>query len=318
MSTATSVPETYELEGDDALRTLRATGTMQLVKDAFVRFRSADGFSHTRSLAFAITLAIVPFLIAFVGFTVKLDQEQVTKAIVKSIEDIAPGPASQIFTQAFKQGAKASKSGGGTAALLFGVVATAVAATTAMGQVERGANRIYGLERDRPTVDKYRNGFILAISAGALIVLASAVLVMGSTLAEALGLGDVTRTIFAVLRWPLGILFSVAAFALLFQRAPRRHQPDVSWLAFGSGAAVLLWLVFTGLLAIYLTASASFGQTYGPLAGTIGVLLWAFLTSLALYLGLAFAAQLEAVRAGTPGPTTGEEYNPRGRGAGRL
>ena len=317
MSTATSVPETYELEGDDALRTLRSTGTMQLVKDAFVRFRSADGFSHTRSLAFAITLAMVPFLIAFVGFTVKLDQQQFTKAIVKGIEDIAPGPASQIFTQAFKQGAKASKSGGGTAALLFGVVATAVAATTAMGQVERGANRIYGIERDRPTVDKYRNGFILAISAGALIVIAFVILVNGSTLAAAFGLGDVTRTIFAVLRWPLGILLSVAAFALLFQRSPKRHQPDVTWLAFGSGAAVLLWLVFTGLLAIYLTASTSFGVTYGPLAGTIGVLLWAFLTSLALYLGLAFAAQLEAVRAGSPAPSTGEERNPRGRSGGR-
>ncbi len=316
MSTATAVPETYELEGDDALRTLRSTGTPRLLKDALVRFRSADGFSHTRSLAFAITLAMLPFVIAFVGFTVKLDQEQFTKAIVKSVEDIAPGPASQIFTQAFRQGARASRSSGGTLALLFGAIATAVAATTAMGQVERGANRIYGIERDRPTVDKYRNGFVLAISAGALIVVAFVVLVNGSTLAAALGLGDVMQTVFAVLRWPLGILLSVAGFALLFQRAPRRHQPDITWLAFGSGAAVVLWLVFTGLLAIYLTASSSFGQTYGPLAGTIGVLLWAFLTSLSLYLGLAFAAQLEAVRAGAPGPSTGDERNPRGPGRG--
>jgi hypothetical protein len=44
------------------------------------------------------------------------------------------------------------------------------------------------------------------------------------------------------------------------------------------------------------------GATYGPLAGTIGLLLWTFLTSVALFLGLAFSAQLEAVRAGVPGP----------------
>jgi YihY family inner membrane protein len=311
MSTATAVPETYELEGDDALQTLRSTGLGQLAKDAFVRFRSADGFSHARSLAFAITLTLLPFVIAFVGFTTQLDQERVSKAIIQTVEDIAPGPASQIFTQAFRQGEKASKGGGGTA-LLLGTIVTVVAATTAMGQVERGANRVYGIEQDRPTVDKYRHGLILACSAGVLIALALTFLVAGTTLARALGLEDALGTVFNLLRWPIGIALAVAAFALLFQRAPKRHQPDVTWLAFGSGLAVVLWLTFTGLLALYLTASSSFGQTYGPLAGTIGVLLWAFLTSLALYLGIAFAAQLEAVRAGSPAPSTGERVNPAG------
>src|SRR6266508_2779069 len=37
---------------------------------------------------------------------------------------------------------------------------------TAMGQVERGANRIYGVERDRPTLRKYAVGILLACSAG--------------------------------------------------------------------------------------------------------------------------------------------------------
>ena len=49
-------------------------------------------------------------------------------------------------------------------------------------------------------------------------------------------------------------------------------------------------------------ATDSFGATYGPIAGTIGVLLWTFLTSIALFFGLSFAAQLEAVRAGVPEP----------------
>ena len=64
-----------------------------------------------------------------------------------------------------------------------------------------------------------------------------------------------------------------------------------------------------GLLALYINATDSFGATYGPLAGTIGVLLWSFLTSIALFLGLALAAQLEAVRAGAPGPRADREEN---------
>ena len=64
MSTATSVPETFELEGDDALRTLRRTGWARLVKDSFQRFRAADGFSHARALAFQVTLTLLPAVIA--------------------------------------------------------------------------------------------------------------------------------------------------------------------------------------------------------------------------------------------------------------
>ena len=48
--------------------------------------------------------------------------------------------------------------------------------------------------------------------------------------------------------------------------------------------------------------SRDFGETYGPLAGVIGLLLWALGTALALFFGLAVAAQLEAVRAGSPQP----------------
>jgi uncharacterized BrkB/YihY/UPF0761 family membrane protein len=103
----------------------------------------------------------------------------------------------------------------------------------------------------------------------------------------------------------------VAAFALLFRAAPRRRQPAPSWLAVGSGLAVLLWFAFTGLLALYLSAASStFGRTYGPLTGVIAILLWTFLISLALYLGVAFAAQLEAVRAGVPGPVDGRQPAP--------
>jgi len=58
----------------------------------------------------------------------------------------------------------------------------------------------------------------------------------------------------------------------------------------------------TGLLALYVARSASFGTTYGPLTGIVALLLWANLSSVALFLGVAFAAQLEAVRAGAPAP----------------
>ena len=61
MTTASGVPCTYgELEGDEALETLRRTGRRRLVEDAVIRFRAADGFSHSRALAFQTTLTLLP------------------------------------------------------------------------------------------------------------------------------------------------------------------------------------------------------------------------------------------------------------------
>jgi YihY family inner membrane protein len=317
MSTATSVPETYELEGDDALRTLRSTGWGQLVKDSFVRFRAADGTSHSRSLAFQVMLTLLPFMIAVVGLATAMNVDQLRQLLTQTVDRLAPGPAGQIFTQAISQGAKSAVRGG-LWALLLGAGAALASATVAMGQIERGANRLYGVEQDRPTADKYWNGFKLACTAGVLTVAAFMLIVAGTDVAKAAGLSGVVKGLWTLLRWPLSIGFVVVAFALLFRAAPRRHQPSWSWLAVGSGVSVLLWFVFTGLLALYLDASSgTFGRTYGPLTGIIAILIWTFLTSLAIYLGLAFAAQLEAVRAGVPGPTSGELTNPEGRGRTR-
>jgi uncharacterized BrkB/YihY/UPF0761 family membrane protein len=94
------------------------------------------------------------------------------------------------------------------------------------------------------------------------------------------------------------------SFTVILERAPRRRQPGYSWLAFGSGVSLTLWLMLTGLLALYVVKSASFGTTYGPLTGIFALLLWANLSSVALFLGIAFAAQLEAVRAGVPAPAS--------------
>src|SRR6266498_3391847 len=312
MSTATLVLETYELDGDDALQTLRRAGWGRLVKDSFLRFRYADGFSHCRALAYQITLALLPGIIAVVGLATLLHAEHFRDVLRQTATRLAPGPAGDMIATAVRHGQRAAAGGGARAALVFGLLAALVSATTAMGQVERGANRIYGVERDRPTLRKYTVGFLLACSAGLAMVLAMVLIVAGQDIAKVTSLSGLLEDAWGVLRWPVAVALLVTAVALLFRASPRRHQPAASWLAVGSAVSVLLALAFTWLLSLYLNASRTFGQTYGPLAGLIGVLVWAFLMSLAVFLGLAFAAQLEAVRAGQPVPITGEQVNREG------
>jgi len=70
---------------------------------------------------------------------------------------------------------------------------------------------------------------------------------------------------------------------------------------------VVLVLVVTLALNGMFQISSTFGQTYGPLAGFVALLLWTLLSSIALLYGVAIAAQLEAVRAGVPSPRRSAE-----------
>lgn len=308
MSTATTVPQTFELEGDDARATLKSTGRWRLARDSFERFRAADGFSHARALAFQIMLTAFPALIAVVGLTIDLDQQNVRDLIEQTIRGIAPGSVSQILTDAFKQGSDAAS--GPSTATIVGVAAALIAATGAMGQIERGGNRIYGIQSDRGMLAKYLTAFVLAASVGALIMVAFVLFVAGSAIGNAgsaTGWSDTAVTVWNVARWPVVLILVLGGFSLLFKKAPRRRQPSMSWLISGAIVTVALWSLFTGGLTLYLAASKEFGNTYGPLAGIIGLLLWSLLSSLAVFLGLAFAAQLEAVRAGVREPATEHE-----------
>jgi YihY family inner membrane protein len=311
MTTASAVPITREeaLEGDEAFATLRRTGRRRLVLDAVARFRAADGFSHSRALAFQTTLTLLPALIAIVGLAAALEVESFTRIVRETIGQLAPGAVGDIFTDALRQGTSAARQESGETALAGGAIAAALAGTTAMAQVERGANRIYGTERDRPFLRKYLVAALLAATAGSLALGAVTVLVGGSAIRDSVGWGKTIDAVWAVLRWPAGAALAVTSIALLFEHAPRRRQPEPSWLAFGAAAAALLWLCFMAILVVYLEATDSFGATYGPIAGTIGVLLWTFSSAVALFLGLAFAAQLEAVRAGVMHPRVERDEN---------
>ena len=310
MTTATRIPRTHgELEGDEALETLRSAGRRRLVEDTITRFRAADGFSHSRALAFQFTLTLLPALIAVVGLAAALDQDDFTNAVKATIDSIAPGAVGDLLTDALRQGSTAAAKESGETALVGGFIAALLAGTTAMAQIERGANRIYGVERDRPFLRKYGTALALALTAGTLGLLSIVVLVGGAAIRDAVGWSDGFDAFWSVARWPFGVLLVGTSVSLLFEWSPRRRQPEPSWLAFGAALAVLLWLLFMAVLTIYVDATENFGATYGPLAGTIGILLWTFLTSLALFFGLAFAAQLEAVRAGVDRPRVDRDEN---------
>ncbi len=305
MSTATLVPETWELTGDDARETLRTTGTRSLIKDGVRRFRVADGFSHARSLAYLATLMFVQGTIALVGLASAVGKGGLSDLIVRTMQAVVPGPASSALTDAVRQAHKAGSSHR-YLALTLGLGGAIATGTTLMGQIERALNRIYGVEQDRPTRQKYVHAFALALSAGVLVIAAFTALALGRAIGTSISSASFA-TLWNVVRWPAALVSLAAAIALMFRHAPKRRQPGWSWLAFGAGVSVILLLGVTVGLDLLFQLSSTFGKTYGPLASIVALMLWAMLASIALLLGGAIAAQLEAVRGGSAPPQSAEK-----------
>ena len=95
------------------------------------------------------------------------------------------------------------------------------------------------------------------------------------------------------LYWPVVLVGTAAALATLFHLAVpvrTRWRGDLP----GAVLTLLLWLGGSALLRLVLGFSIGSSSIYGPLAAPIAVLLWLYLINLALLVGAAFNASLEA------------------------
>lgn len=310
MSSVSVVPETElmsgeQLSADDAWHTVRRYGLRHLLVAGFTRFRYGDGFSHARAFALQLALATVPLVIAGAGLAVALGAESFAEVVARTVVAISPG-SSDALVASTVQGGTDEGSERGEVVVALGLATAFLAATSAFAQLERGANRIYGTDRDRPALRKYARAALLTATAGVAMAVGLLLIVAGEPFGDAVEQvyhwGDAAETAFDVVRWPVGLAALVVAVTVLFRHAPRRRQPGLSWLAVGAAATVLAWLGGSGLLALYVVAAAGFDDTYGPLTAVMALLLWANVTGVALLAGVALAAQLEAVRAGTGDP----------------
>jgi YihY family inner membrane protein len=290
MSDASPIRETRDLKGDDAWRTLAAAGWGRLLQGALARLRAADGFSHARSLAFAMSLVAVQGVIALLGLAVFLQHSDLSRTVIAAIQQAVPAPVGGLLARTFGQARKVGIEHR-LLPLAVGLFGTVVTATTATGQIIRGINRVYGVEWDGPFIRKYARALLLA-----LLVLAAFVVVGVSLMVKD---GATDRAGGRAVDWPLVLALAAAAFGGILRWAPRRRQPRWSWLVFGGLIGIAGWTVVTVALNFAFRVSSSFGEVYGPLAGVVALQMWALLSAVAILLGVAVAAQLEAVRSGT-------------------
>jgi uncharacterized BrkB/YihY/UPF0761 family membrane protein len=99
---------------------------------------------------------------------------------------------------------------------------------------------------------------------------------------------------------------------MIFKVAPNRRQPHFSWLLSGTAVAVALWVLVTLSLGLFYEHGPMSGA-YGPILGVMALLVWDYLTAVAVLYGLSFAAELEAERAGEGSPERDASATPDDR-----
>jgi membrane protein len=109
------------------------------------------------------------------------------------------------------------------------------------------------------------------------------------------------------------VLFVLLALSLLYRFGPSRRSPAWRWVTPGSVVATVLWLIASALFSYYVQHLASYDATYGPLGAVVGVMMWFYVSALAVLVGAELNAELElqTVR----DSTVGEEKPIGARGA---
>ena len=103
-------------------------------------------------------------------------------------------------------------------------------------------------------------------------------------------------------QWPVLILTLLAAFAVLLYLGPDVDQPSWKWVTPGAVVALAIWLLASGAFSLYASHFGSYQKTWGSLSAVVVMLIWLWLTNVALLLGAEVNAETErlaAERAGT-------------------
>jgi membrane protein len=180
--------------------------------------------------------------------------------------------------------------GRGGARLSLSLLAALWVASTGMLAVARTLNTAYEIEETRPWWKRRLVAVALTVGFAGLIVCALTVILyghhMGEAIAESLGVGSAFVGTWHVARWPLVLGFVVLSFDSIYNFAP-----DVGpalrrcWATPGAVAGMSLWLAVTFGFRLYLYEVRGYATTYGSLTAVIVLLLWFYLTALAIMVG---------------------------------
>ena len=94
-------------------------------------------------------------------------------------------------------------------------------------------------------------------------------------------------------RWPAALISALLVFSFLYFVTPDVEQRAFRWITPGAAVGVTLWLLASAAFSAFLAHFSSFNVTYGSFAAAIILLVWLWLTNVALLFGAEVNAEIE-------------------------
>lgn len=240
-----------------------------------------DVFGRAAQVAYYFFFAIFPlaiFLISILGLVVggSSAQQEVTNALVRGV----PSSATQIVRQTVQHSMEAS--GGGK--LSFGIIVALYSASAGMVALIDTLNKVYNTRKERGFLKQRAIALGLTIVTGILVLIAIGLFTVGGNVAHHVA-GGALYWVWNIVQYPIAIAILLFSFALIYYFAPNVDHPRWHWVTPGAAVGVFLWILISIALREYLHYSNSYTSTYGLLGAVMVLLLWFYITGVALLTG---------------------------------
>jgi membrane protein len=259
----------------------RSRGLARSLWSEWTRNKSMDAAA---ALTFYGILALCPFVLFVVAAASAVIRPAQVEALGAALARNAPLALAPILLARLAELTSRPRVG----VLTFGALAAVWSSTAGVASLVSALNVAYGVSERRPLWKVYALALATMLGAALLALLASVLAVAAPLVAEHL---DVPwRSMVGWLRIPAATFVMMVVWAAVYYRLPNVTQTIPSILP-GAVVGVLVWLAATLGFSFYVAHFGNFGVTYGALGALVVLLVWMWLSSLALMLG----AEINAV-----------------------
>jgi membrane protein len=199
--------------------------------------------------------------------------------------------------------------GAARTALVLGLGLSLYSASGAFGAAGRGLNRVWRVEEGRGLVRRKAGALLWTLVVLVLVLITFVLVFLGGGLASDVlgwfGLGETAADVWRIVRWPAAIWSATLVYAVVYYAAPNVEIRRFQWITPGAVVGVAIWIVASALFFLYVSNFSSYSATYGAFAAAVILLVWLWLTNVALLFGAELNAAIDVRRS----PDLPEDYD---------
>jgi membrane protein len=295
----------------------RRTGLWPTLKRTAQEFQEDNLTDWAATLTYYGLLALFPALIALVSIVGLVgDPQSTTNTLTDIVNKIGPDSATSTFEGPIKQVTESRTTAG--FALVTSTLVALWSASGYLGAFIRASNAIYETREGRPFWKLRPLQLLLTFVIVILLALMAVGIVLTgpivSDVAQPIGVGSTAVTIWNIAKWAAVAALFLLMIALIYYASPNVRQRGFKWITPGGFVALAVWLLASAGFGLYVSQFGSYNKTYGSMAGVVILLIWLWITNLAILFGHELNAERERdvqLKEGLPGAEREIQLEPR-------